>query len=46
MVCMLLICGSEYFVTLKKGHENENVFIEFIMERVVESERDYIRLIG
>lgn len=40
------ICRSEYITALEKGHENENVFIQFIMERVVESQRDYIRLIG
>ena len=40
------ICRSEYIAALEKGHENENVFIEFIMERVVEAQRDYIRLIG
>lgn len=40
------ICRSEYITALEKGHENENVFIHFIMERVVESQRDYIRLIG
>lgn len=40
------ICRSEYIAALEKGHENENVFIQFIMERVVEAQRDYIRLIG
>ena len=40
------ICRSEYIAALEKGHENENVFIQFIMEQVVEAQRDYIRLIG
>lgn len=40
------ICRSEYIAALEKGHENETVFIQFIMERVVEAQRDYIRLIG
>ena len=40
------ICRSEYIAALEKGHESENVFIQFIMERVVEAQRDYIRLIG
>ncbi len=40
------ICCSEYIAELEKGHENENLFIQFIMERVVEAQRDYIRLIG
>ena len=40
------ICRSEYIVALEKGHENEALFIKFIMDRVVEAQRDYIRLIG
>lgn len=40
------ICRSEYIAALEKGHENENVFIQFIMEQVVAAQRDYIRLIG
>ncbi|WP_110954725.1 Fic family protein [Anaerosinus massiliensis] len=40
------ICRSEYISALEKGHENEDLFIQLIMERVVEAQRDYIRLIG
>lgn len=40
------ICRSEYISALEKGHKTPNLFMQFIMERVMEAQRDYIRLIG
>jgi len=40
------ICRSEYISALEKGHKMPGVFMQFIMERVMEAQRDYIRLIG
>ena len=36
-------CRSEYIFALEKGHKIPNVFMQFIMERVMEAQRNYIR---
>lgn len=40
------IMRSQYITALEKAHVDEQVFFEFIAECVVESQKDYLRLLG
>lgn len=40
------ILRSEYIASLEKAHVKEEVFIQFIAERVIEAQKDYLRLLN
>ncbi len=40
------ILRSEYISSLERAHVNDHDFIEFIAERVKETQKDYLRLLG
>jgi Fic family protein len=40
------ILRSEYIASLEKAHIKEEVFIQFIAERVIEAQKDYLRLLN
>lgn len=40
------IVRSQYIAALEKAHVNEQVFFDFVSECVVESQKDYLRLLG
>ena len=39
------ILWSEYISLLEKAHEDDNSFINFIVERELESQKDFLRLL-
>lgn len=40
------ILSSEYIAALEKAHADETVFVRFIAERVIESQKEYLRLLN
>lgn len=40
------ILRSEYITVLEKAHTDETIFMRFIAERVIESQKDYLRLLN
>ncbi|MGI6130231.1 MAG: Fic family protein [bacterium] len=40
------ILRGEYISLLEKAHDNDRDFVRFIAERVIETQKDYLRLLG
>lgn len=40
------ILRSEYIASLEKAHVNEGIFLQFIAERVIEAQKEYLRLLN